>query len=96
MVFPPLWGDHSFNWGAGMGDIQNAAGFIKANMPLGQGGTLTDSQAWDVAMFMDSHERPQDPRFTGSVEVTRAKYHDSPHSMYGVNVNGRVLGTPVR
>ncbi|RKE34508.1 thiosulfate dehydrogenase [Paraburkholderia sp. BL23I1N1] len=91
-VFPPLWGAHSFNWGAGMGDIQNAAGFIKANMPLGLAGTLTDQQAWDVATFMDSHERPQDPRFVGSVETTRAKFHDSPHSMYGQTVNGQVLG----
>lgn len=93
-VFPPLWGAHSFNWGAGMHEVRNAAGFIKANMPLGLGGTLTDQQAWDVAMFMDSHERPQDPRFTGSVEATRTKYHNSPTSMYGKTVNGRVLGTP--
>ncbi|WP_246860530.1 c-type cytochrome [Noviherbaspirillum sp. UKPF54] len=91
-VFPPLWGDKSFNWGAGMHDTKNAAGFIKANMPLGLGGTLTDQEAWDVALFMDSHERPQDPRFNGSVEETRKKYHDSPSSMYGKSVNGHVLG----
>jgi thiosulfate dehydrogenase len=93
-VFPPLWGSHSFNWGAGMGEIQNAAGFIKANMPLGLGGTLTDQQAWDVATFMDSQERPQDPRFTRSVEATRAAFHDTPQSMYGKKVNGRILGAP--
>lgn len=46
-----------------MGDIRNAAGFVKANMPLGLGGTLTDQQAWDVATFMDNHERPQAPPF---------------------------------
>ena len=94
VVFPPLWGAYSFNWGAGMGEIQNAAGFIKANMPLGLGGTLTDQQAWDVATFMDSQTRPQDPRFTGSVAQTRTKYHDSPRSMYGETVNGHVLGAP--
>jgi thiosulfate dehydrogenase len=93
-VFPPLWGDHSFNWGAGMHEIQNAAGFIKANMPLALGNSLTDQQAWDVATFMDSHERPQDPRFSGSVEATRAKYHDSPNSMYGKTIDGHVLGSP--
>ena len=93
-VFPPLWGAHSFNWGAGMHEIQNAAGFIKANMPLGLGGTLTDQEAWDVATFMDSHERPQDPRFKGSVAQTRAKYHDTPHSLYGTEVNGHLLGSP--
>ncbi len=91
-VFPPLWGDRSFNWGAGMHEIQNAAGFIKANMPLGLGNTLTDQQAWDVAFFMDSHERPQDPRFNGSVDQTRAKFHDTPMSMYGRIVNGHKLG----
>lgn len=91
-VFPPLWGNHSFNWGAGMHEIQNAAGFIKANMPLGLGNTLTIQQAWDVAVFMDSHERPQDPRFNGSVDQTRAKFHDSPNSMYGRIVNGHQLG----
>jgi thiosulfate dehydrogenase len=91
-VFPPLWGPKSFNWGAGMHDIRNAAGFIKANMPLGLGGSLSDQEAWDVATFMNSHERPQDPRFTGSVQETRSKYHDEPTSLYGKTVNGHVLG----
>jgi thiosulfate dehydrogenase len=93
VVFPPLWGPHSFNWGAGMGSVATAAAFVKANMPLGAGGSLTDQQAWDVAQFVDSQERPQDPRFTGSVQKTRAKYHDSPYSMYGRSVNGHVLGS---
>ena len=91
-VFPALWGPHSFNWGAGMGNIKNAAAFIKANMPFSRGGTLSDQQAWDVAAFVDSHERPQDPRFTGSVADTRAKYHDGATWMYGKTVNGIVLG----
>jgi len=90
--FPALWGAKSFNWGAGMGSIKNAAGFIKANMPLGLGGTLSDQQAWDVAMFVVSHERPQDPRFKGSIAATRAEYHDSPEDMYGLMVNGQMLG----
>ena len=86
----------SFNWGAGMANINNAAGFIKANMPLGQGGTLTDQQAWDVATFMDSHERPQDPRFTGDVAQTRAQFHDSEYSLYGTQVGGKLLGQGIR
>jgi thiosulfate dehydrogenase len=94
-VFPPLWGPRSFNWGAGMHQLGNAAGFIQANMPLGKGGTLSEQDAWDVAMFMNSHERPQDPRFLGTVEATRKKYHDDPaDSMYGSTVAGHVLGTP--
>ena len=93
MGFPALWGPHSFNWGAGMGSVRNAAAFIKANMPLSRGNTLSDQDAWDVATYMDSQERPQDPRFTGTVEATRAKFHDSPNSMYGKTVNGHVLGS---
>ena len=93
-VFPPLWGPKSFNWGAGMHQLANAAGFIQANMPLGKGGTLSGQDAWDVAAFMNSHERPQDPRFTKSVAETRKKYHDTDDSLYGRTVNGHVLGSP--
>jgi thiosulfate dehydrogenase len=75
-----------------MEQITNAAGFIKANMPLGRGNTLTDQDVWDVAYFMNAHERPQDPRFNGSIPATRAAYHDTPDSLYGVVVNGQLLG----
>ncbi len=61
-VFPPLWGKDSFNSGAGMTKIHNAAAFIHANMPLGQGNSLSPQEAWDVAKYMNSHERPPDPR----------------------------------
>lgn len=91
-VFPPLWGPRSFNWGAGMSSVETAAAFIKANMPFSRGGTLTDQQAWDVAYFLDAHERPQDPRFTGNVAATRKKYHDSRWSLYGTMMNGHLLG----
>ena len=91
-VFPPLWGAKSYNWGAGMHQLANSSGFIKANMPLSQGGSLSDQDAWDVAVFMNSHERPQDPRFKGSVAATRKAFHDSDDSLYGTTVNGRVLG----
>jgi len=93
-VFPPLWGAQSFNWGAGMTSIQSAAQFIHANMPLGLGGTLSAQQAWDVATYIDSQTRPQDPRFNGDVAKTRAKYHNTKYSMYGKVVDGVVLGDP--
>src|ERR1700756_5713083 len=44
-VMPPLWGKDSYNWGAGMHRINTAASFIKHNMPLGKGGSLTDQKA---------------------------------------------------
>lgn len=75
-AFPPLWGKDSFNWGAGMHRVDIAAGFIKANMPYGRGGMLTDQQAWDVALFMNSHERPKDPRAKGSIAQARDQFHD--------------------
>jgi thiosulfate dehydrogenase len=94
LVFPPLWGPRSYNWGAGMTSIKSAAEFIQANMPFGLGKTLSVQQAWDVATYIDSQTRPQDPRFRGDVAETRAKYHDNPFSMYGDTVNGMVLGDP--
>ena len=93
VVFPPLWGPNSYNWGAGMHMVDAAAAFIKGNMPLGLGGTLSDQDAWDLGLFVNSHERPQDPRFAGSVSDTRQQFHDSPWSMYGRTVAGHVLGS---
>ena len=63
-------------------------------MPLGKGGTLGEQEAWDVAAFMNSHERPQDQRFTKSVAKTRKKYQDTDDSLYGKAVNGHVIGSP--
>lgn len=65
-VFPPLWGSNTYNKGAGMYRVELAAAFIKANMPLGKGGSLSDQEAWDVAAFVNSHERPPDPRQSAS------------------------------
>jgi len=90
-VFPPLWGSEAFNWGAGMHRVNTAAAFIKANMPLAKGGTLTEQEAWDVATFVMSHERPQDPRFKGDVAQTKKEYHDE-NCKYGETVDGKVLG----
>jgi thiosulfate dehydrogenase len=95
-VFPAVWGPGSYNWGAGMAQINTAAGFIKANMPLARGGSLTDQQAWDVAAYIDSQPRPQDPRFTGDVAQTRRRFHDDPYSFYGKVVDGRLVGDEPR
>ena len=60
-VYPPLWGAHSYNVGAGMYQVSRLAGFVKNNMPFGvthRAPQLTDEQAWDVAAFVDSRPRP--------------------------------------
>ncbi len=61
-LFPPLWGKHSYNTGAGLFRMSNLAGYVKANMPLGasyDAPQLTDEQAWDVAAFINSIPRPR-------------------------------------
>ena len=93
IVYPPLWGGRSFNWGAGMARVDLAARFIKGNMPLDQPGTLSDQEAWDIAAYMDSQERPKDPRQTGSVAVNAAANFAGQHSFYGKMVNGKLLGS---
>lgn len=82
-LFPPLWGAGSYNWGAGMHMIDAAAAFIQQNMPLGLGDSLADQDAWDVAAYIDSQERPQDPRFTGDLQETARQFHATKFSLYG-------------
>ena len=93
-AYPPLWGPHSYNWGAGMAGVSNAAGFILANMPYGQGYTLTAQQAWDVAAFVDSRERPRDPRQTGSIAEAKTAFH-AKGDYYGQTIDGDLLGDGV-
>jgi thiosulfate dehydrogenase len=60
-VYPPLWGDHSYNAGAGIHRLSLLAGFIKNNMPFGvnwQAPELSTEEAWDVAAFVASKPRP--------------------------------------
>lgn len=92
--YPPLWGPQSYNWGAGMATIDKAAAFIRANMPQGQEGSLSVQEAWDVATFIDGKVRPQDPRFAGTPQATRARHHETPFSRYGTTVDGVLLGDP--
>ena len=60
--YPPLWGEHSYNTGAGLFRISRFAGYVKNNMPFGeveyQNPQLTDEEAWDVAAFVNSQPRP--------------------------------------
>jgi thiosulfate dehydrogenase len=57
-IAPPLWGDRSFNVGAGMARLRTAASFIRDNMPNDRAVALTDQQAFDVAAYMLSRPRP--------------------------------------
>ncbi len=60
-VFPALWGPGSFNIGAGMARVRNAAYFIKVAMPQTAPGTLTDQEAFDLATYITTRPRPDFP-----------------------------------
>jgi thiosulfate dehydrogenase len=58
---PPLWGDDSFNDGAGMDRLINAANFVHGNMPVGtswKAPSLSPPDAWDVTAFVLTQPRP--------------------------------------
>ena len=60
-TYPPLWGEDSFNNGAGMTRVITAAQFIKSNMPFGTtylNPFLTDEDAYDVAGYINQQQRP--------------------------------------
>jgi thiosulfate dehydrogenase len=61
-TYPPLWGPNSYNIGASMYRISRIAGYVKNNMPKGEvtyeNPKLTDEDAWDVAAYVCSHQRP--------------------------------------
>ncbi len=57
-VFPAVAGDKSFNDGAGMARIYTAAAFIKGKMPFGQGNSLSDQEAVDIAGYFTHLPRP--------------------------------------
>jgi thiosulfate dehydrogenase len=60
-TYPALFGKSSFNDGAGLYRISNFAKYVKYNMPQGatyQNPQLSDEEAWDVAAFVLTEERP--------------------------------------
>jgi len=80
-LFPPLWGPDSFNNGAGMTRVLTSARFIKSRMPLGQP-DLMDDEAYDVAAFVNSHERPQRANLDEDFPDLTNKRVDSPYPPY--------------
>ena len=61
-VYPPLWGENSYNTAAGLFRLSRFAGYVKNNMPFGEveyhNPQLTNEEAWDVAAFVSSQPRP--------------------------------------
>lgn len=55
---PPVWGDQSFNDGAGLSKIPKMASWLKVAMPPGEA-DLTVQEAFDLATYVNSHPRPR-------------------------------------
>lgn len=55
---PPVWGEGSYNDGAGLTKVAKLASWLKVAMPLDDA-TLTEQEAYDIAAFVNSHARPR-------------------------------------
>lgn len=80
-LFPPLWGDDTYNNGAGMARVLTAARFIKARMPLGKP-TLSDDEAYDVAAYINAQQRPVMANLEKDYPDLKRKPVDSPYPPY--------------
>jgi thiosulfate dehydrogenase len=83
-TYPPLWGPNSYNVSAGLYRLSRLAGFIKGNMPYGTTylyPQLSDSEAWDIAAYVCSMDRPQ-KKFSGDWPDVSKKPVDYPFGPY--------------
>lgn len=82
---PPLWGPDSFNDGAGMDRLIEAANFIHGNMPAGttwQHPVVPVPDAWDVAAFVQSQPRPHMQGLERDYPERLEKPVDAPYGPY--------------
>ncbi|WP_198405645.1 c-type cytochrome [Chitinophaga caeni] len=88
-IYPPLWGNDSYNDGAGMARLLTAAAFIKGNMPFGASAAtsiLSDEEAYDVAAFVNSHDRPVKRNKELDYPDLAKKPKDCPYPPYADNI----------
>jgi thiosulfate dehydrogenase len=55
---PPVWGDRSYNRGAGLSQNLKLASWLKVAMPLADP-ILTEQEALDIAAYVNAQERPE-------------------------------------
>jgi thiosulfate dehydrogenase len=55
---PPVWGDQSYNDGAGLADNLKLASWLKVSMPPDEE-DLTEQESLDIASYLNSHSRPK-------------------------------------
>jgi len=84
-IYPPLWGEHSYNDGAGLYRLSSFASFVGNNMPFNQSThehpILSNEEAWDVAAFVNSQPRPHMDQHKDWPDITK-KVFDVPYGPY--------------
>ncbi len=99
---PPLWGQDSFNDGAGMARLTMFANFVHSAMPETTAGTpdTPPEVAWDIAAFALSHPRPAFDRKSYDYPKRLEKPVDTPYGPYadGFDETAHKLGpfAPIR
>ncbi len=82
-TFPALWGKGkdgkwlSYNTGAGLSKLNKLPVWMQSNMPLGQGGTLKDQEAADIALYIDAQERADFDLQKGLLPKEQEGYYNS-------------------
>ena len=82
---PPLWGPDSFNDGAGMSRVLTTAAYARHNMPFGttfDAPALSDEDAYDVAGYIVSQERPHKANLENDFPIRLEKPVDTPYGPY--------------
>jgi thiosulfate dehydrogenase len=88
-LYPPLWGEKSYNVSAGMFRISRFAAFVKHNMPftpVKMDPRLTDAEAWDLAAYVNSQQRTR-KFFRYDWKEISSKPVDYPFGPYADNFN---------
>jgi thiosulfate dehydrogenase len=80
----PLWGDGSWNDGAGAARVYTLAGIIRYTMPYLDPGSLSDEDAQHVAAYITSQPRPSFPNkhldySNAKVPADAVYYPNRPH-----------------
>lgn len=96
-MFPPLWGQDSFNDGAGMHRLITSANFIHSNMPAGttwNQPALSPGDAWDVAAYINAQPRPALTNLDRDYPNRLEKPIDAPYGPYadGFSTEQHTLG----
>lgn len=84
-VNPPLWGSDSYNTGAGMNRVIQAARFIRYNMPKGvthDAPLLSEAETFDVSAYINSQKRPARAGLDKDFPDRRSKPADAPFAPY--------------